>query len=37
MEFVRTIPNFGVLPELTVFHCPSCNDVETQEACKQAA
>jgi hypothetical protein len=31
MEFVRTIPKLGVLPELLVFHCPSCKDVDTME------
>ena len=31
MELVRTIPKLGVLPELHVFHCPSCKEVETME------
>jgi len=31
MELVRTIPKLGVLPELLVFHCPSCKEVDTKE------
>jgi hypothetical protein len=31
MDLVRTIPKLGVLPELIVFHCPSCKDVDTKE------
>jgi hypothetical protein len=31
MELVRTIPKLGVLPELHVFHCPSCKEVGTME------
>jgi hypothetical protein len=31
MEFVRTIPKLGILPELLVFHCPSCKEVDTKE------
>jgi hypothetical protein len=29
MNYVRTIPRLGVLPELFVFHCPTCNDLAT--------
>jgi hypothetical protein len=29
MKFVRTIPRAGVLPELFVFHCSTCNDLAT--------
>jgi hypothetical protein len=31
MDLVRTIPKLGVLPELIVFHCPSCKGVDTKE------
>jgi hypothetical protein len=31
MELVRTIPRLGVLPELLVFHCPSCKEVDAKE------
>jgi hypothetical protein len=31
MELVRTIPKLGVLPELLVFHCPSCKEVDTMD------
>ena len=31
MRSVRTIPKCGVLPELLVFVCPSCKEVETKE------
>ncbi len=30
MDLVRTIPKLGVLPELIVFHCPSCKGVDTK-------
>jgi len=29
MKYVCTIPQLGMLPELFVFHCPRCNDLET--------
>lgn len=32
MDLVRTIPRFGVLPELRVFQCPFCHDVAANEA-----
>jgi len=31
MQLVRTIPKLGVLPELLVFHCPSCKELDTME------
>lgn len=31
MKLARTVPKLGVLPELLVFRCPSCNEVETKE------
>jgi hypothetical protein len=36
MKLVRTIPRLGGLPELHVFACPFCHEVETLEL-KQAA
>jgi hypothetical protein len=30
-KHVRTILKFGVHPDMLVFVCPSCNDVETRE------
>ena len=32
MKLARTVPKFGALPELLVFQCPSCNEVETKES-----
>ena len=31
MRLARTVPKFGALPELLVFRCPSCNEVEMKE------
>jgi hypothetical protein len=31
MRHVRTVPRFGGLCELFVFHCAPCNHAETQE------
>jgi hypothetical protein len=31
MKLSRTVPKLGALPELTVFHCAACNEVETDE------
>jgi uncharacterized protein DUF6455 len=31
MNLARTVRKFGALPELLVFRCPSCNEVETKE------
>jgi hypothetical protein len=31
MEFVRSIPKVGLLPELRVYSCPSCREAETKE------
>ena len=31
MRFARAIPKCGPLPELQVFYCPPCNEVETIE------
>ena len=31
MKLLRTVPRLGGLPELVVFVCPSCNEVETKE------
>jgi hypothetical protein len=31
MKLLRTVPRMGGLPELFIFLCPSCNEVETQE------
>jgi hypothetical protein len=36
MKLVRTIPKLGVFPELLIFSCPTCGEVETQEM-EQAA
>ncbi len=32
MRLARTVPKLGALPELLVFRCPSCNEVETKES-----
>jgi hypothetical protein len=32
MKLVRAIPRLAALPELLLFSCPSCNQVETKEA-----
>jgi hypothetical protein len=32
MNLDRTIPKLGVCPELRVFVCPSCKEVEAKEA-----
>jgi Family of unknown function (DUF6455) len=32
MRLARTVPKLGVLPELFVFRCPSCNEVETKQS-----
>jgi ubiquitin C-terminal hydrolase len=32
MRHFRTIPKLGVCPELLVFHCPSCYEVEAKKA-----
>ena len=35
MQFVRSIPKLGtVLPELYIFLCPDCGEVETREIVK---
>jgi hypothetical protein len=31
MKLNRTIPKLGALPELKVFHCATCNEVETDD------
>jgi hypothetical protein len=31
MKLSRTISEIGLLPELLVFHCVGCDEVETQE------
>ena len=31
MTLVGTVPKLGALPELLVYRCPSCNEVETKE------
>ena len=36
MKLLRTVPRLGGLPELFIFLCPSCNEVETREE-KRAA
>jgi len=37
MRFVRSIPKLGAfLPELHVFSCPFCGEVETREVVKAA-
>jgi H+-transporting ATPase len=36
MQLVRTIPERGVFPELQVFACPSCGEVEPREIARQA-
>jgi hypothetical protein len=36
MRVVRIIPKLGELPELLIFLCPSCAEIDTLEA-KQAA
>jgi hypothetical protein len=30
MRLVRAMPRCGILPELHVFACPSCGDIETK-------
>jgi hypothetical protein len=30
MRLVRTMPRCGILPELHVFACPACGDIETK-------
>jgi transposase len=37
MMLVRSIPKLGVLPELRIFFCPACGEVESQEAISGAA
>jgi predicted RNA-binding Zn-ribbon protein involved in translation (DUF1610 family) len=37
MKLLRTVPRLGGLPELVVFVCPSCNEVETKEISRVAA
>jgi hypothetical protein len=32
MQLVRSIPGLGAFPELLVFRCPTCNEVDTKEA-----
>jgi uncharacterized Zn finger protein (UPF0148 family) len=32
MKLVRAIPRLAALPEVLLFSCPSCNQVETKEA-----
>jgi hypothetical protein len=29
MKLDRTLPKLGALPEILVFHCAGCNEVET--------
>jgi predicted RNA-binding Zn-ribbon protein involved in translation (DUF1610 family) len=36
MKLVRTIPKLGAFPELLIFSCPTCGEVETKEM-EQAA
>jgi hypothetical protein len=31
MKLARTIPKIGMLPELLVFHCVACDEIETEE------
>jgi hypothetical protein len=31
MQVARTIPAVGQLPEVLVFHCEGCGEVETRE------
>jgi hypothetical protein len=31
MNLVRTIPKIGLLPELLVFHCVACDEIQTDE------
>ena len=31
MTLVRTVPKLSALPELLIFRCPACNEVETKE------
>jgi hypothetical protein len=37
MKTIRTIPKIESLPELLVFHCVACGEVETRERTKGAA
>ena len=37
MKLIRTIPHLGVLPELLVFYCAACKEVETSEEYRHAA
>jgi hypothetical protein len=37
MKLVRTIPRLGTFPELRVFYCSDCNEVETTEEREVAA
>jgi hypothetical protein len=30
LRHVRRVPSYGLLPELQVFVCPSCNEIETK-------
>jgi hypothetical protein len=37
MKLVRNVPRSGGLPDLAVFACPSCSEVETKEDRRSAA
>ena len=37
MRLIRTIPHLGILPELRVFYCAACKEVETREEHRHAA
>jgi hypothetical protein len=36
MKLARSIPGFGGLPELLVFRCARCNEVQTVEQARAA-
>jgi predicted RNA-binding Zn-ribbon protein involved in translation (DUF1610 family) len=36
MQHIRTVPSFGVLPEVRAFVCPSCGEVEAKGIPRQA-
>jgi hypothetical protein len=37
MKLIRTIQHLGVLPELRVFYCAACKEVEMREEYRHAA
>jgi len=36
MKLIRSVPSLGTVPELHVFVCPSCGEVETKRVLHQA-